>query len=97
MDRQELYDYILDNLQYRLEQIQTRNGLEWCLYISDYSGRDFGDSIPLQYVTEDRIEALRDEVWDDAEYECDCELDLDEFDDVFEEVFYNLVDENLGK
>ena len=100
MDRQELYDYILDNLQYRLEKTETREGIKWCYQLEDYSGRDFYKNIPIEYLEDDRIESLEEEIFSDYEYEYDKQDDEDdweEFHEVFEEVFYDLVDENVGR
>lgn len=95
MDAQELYDYILDNLGYRLEKVDGKQGEQWCYQESDYSGRDFYKDIPIQYLSEERIESLEEEVFSDFEYDYE-DADWEEFHAAFEEVFYNLVDENLG-
>jgi len=95
MDHQELFDYILDNLQYRLTQAETNQGRKWCYQLGDYSGRDFYKDIPIEYLEDTRIESLEDEVFSDFEYEYD-DADWDEFHEVFEEVFSYLVDENIG-
>lgn len=95
MPSEELYDYILDNLTYRLEKIDGKQGEQWCYPESDYSGRDFYKNIPIQYLSEERIESLEEEVFSDFESDYD-DVDWEEFHDVFEEVFYDLVDENVG-
>lgn len=96
MDNQELYDWILDNLDYRLEKVERRGGTKWCYPVGDSSGRDFYKYIPLEHLEDDRIDSLAEEIFSDYEYEYD-DADWEEFYDVFEEVFYDLVDENLGK
>ena len=93
MSSQELYDYILDNLTYRFEKVDGKHGEQWCYPESDSSGRDFYKDIPIQYLSDDSIESIAEEVFDDFEYEYD-DADWDEFYAVFEEVFYSLVDEN---
>lgn len=95
MDNQELYDWILDNLTYRLDKVDGNQGEQWCYQESDYSGRDFYKNIPIQYLSEEKIESIEDEVFSDFEYEYD-DADWEEFHDVFNEVFDALVDENLG-
>lgn len=96
MDHQELYDYILDNLEYRLEKVEGKDGAKWCYQLADSSGRDFYRDIPIEYLEDDRIDTLEDEVFSDFEYEYG-DADWEEFHDVFEEVFYKLVDENIGR
>ena len=98
MNEQELYDYILDNLDYRLEKVEGDQGIKWCLPIGDYSGRDFYRNIPIEYITDEQIENLCFEVFNDAEVDFgEDEIDYDFFEEVFENVFYNLVDENTSK
>jgi hypothetical protein len=96
MDTQELYDWILDNLTYRLEKVDGKHGEQWCYPEGDSSGRDFYKEIPIQYLSDDSIESIAEEVFDDFEYEYD-DADWEDFHEIFEEVFYDLVDENLGK
>ena len=95
MNNQELYDWILDNLTYRLEKVDGKHGKRWCYPEGDSSGRDFYKYIPLEHLEDDRIDSLAEEIFSDYEYEYD-DADWEEFYDVFEEVFYDLVDENLG-
>lgn len=105
IDTQELYDWILDNLQSKLEleEVGRRNPVEkWCYRLGDYSGRDFYRYIPIENLEDDRIEELSDSVWDDLVYEgnlTDDELAdiFDEFNDLFNQAFDALVDENLSK
>ena len=96
MNNQELYDWILDNLTYRLEKVDGKHGEQWCYPEGDSSGRDFYKEIPIQYLSNDSIESIAEEVFDDFEYEYD-DADWEDFHEIFEEVFYDLVDENLGK
>lgn len=110
MGIQELYDWILDNLQSKLELVEVgrRNPVEkWCYPLGDYSGRDFYKYTPIEYLDDDTIEELNTSVWDDFTYEfedtdegfedTDDEDMFDEFDDIFKQVFDSLVDENLDK
>lgn len=104
MNNQELYDWILENLQSKLEleEVGRRNPVEkWCYPLGDYSGRDFYRYIPIENLEDDRIEELNDSVWDDLIFENDLTDDeqddiLDEFNDLFNQAFYALVDENLS-
>ena len=91
MNEQELYDWILDNLEYRLEKSDMTDN-KWCLFVGDYSGRG-GRSIPIQYLEDDRIDGLEEEVFGDYEYECE-DCDWEEFHEIFQDVFYDLVEEN---
>ena len=98
MNSQEVYDYILDNLTYRFEKVDGKHGEQWCYPEGDSSGRDFYNNIPIQYLSDDRIESIAEEVFDDFEDDFEAyDADWDEFYEVFEEVFYALVDENTGK
>ena len=65
-----------------------------------YSGH-YSDWKPIQYLDEDEISTLGEEVLEDFEQENDFEEG--EFEDIwedlydmFEDAFYSLVDENLG-
>lgn len=56
------YEAILDNLKYRLSQ---ENG-KWCKMKSHPSGRDFYDPFPIEYLSDDEIDQLKEEVLDDV-------------------------------
>ena len=100
MDNQECLDWILDNLTYRLEKVDGKHGEQWCYPESDYSGRDFYKNIPIQHLSDDLMDTLLEEVWSDFDYEFEPDddfMDWDTFEDLFNQVFDQLVDENLGE
>ena len=83
MDNQEIRDCIIDELKSRLVY---ENGT-WCYERSDYSGRDFYENIPLRYVNDDEYSFLEEDVYEWS----DCsDLDWDDFDEIYEEVFWEL-------
>lgn len=83
MDEQTIKDCIRDTLEWRLSKETIKGEEVWC-YVREYS-----DYIPINYMTEDEIDMLRTDCWDDAEDELG-ELDnWDLFSDLFDEVFYD--------
>lgn len=91
---QECLEWIIDNLESRL----VRDGDQWCFASGDSSGRDFYKYIPIQYLEDDRIDSLAEEVWDDFDFEGYADdFDYDTFFDIFDEAFDTLVDQNLNQ
>jgi len=97
MDEQECFDSILDTLTYIFERVDVRGVEQWCYPRGDYSGRDFYDYIPIQYLTDDEIESIKLSASDDYDmlYDSD-DYDWDTFEMLFDEAFGQLVDENLA-
>jgi hypothetical protein len=56
------YDNVMENLKYRL----SFENEKWCKPISHPSGRDFYDYQPVEMMSEDDVENLKEEVLDDV-------------------------------
>lgn len=69
---------------------------KWCLEVEHYSGH-YSDWKPIQYLDDDDIESLEEHVWDDFTYEYGDDFEWDDFDELFQDAFYKLVDENIGR
>lgn len=84
MDEVAVKNIIRDTLEYRLTKETIKGEEVWCY------AREYGDYVPINYITEDEIDMLRNDCWDDALYEFDeDDLDIDIFDELFDEVFYD--------
>ena len=95
MSEQECLDWITDNLDSRFELVTTKDGEEWTYPVGDYSGRDFYKNVPLRYLSDEQIDHIRDEVWDDFDFEgYSDETDYELFEDLFYDAFYRFADEN---
>jgi hypothetical protein len=83
MDEQAIKDCIRDTLEWKLYKDTIKGEEVWCY------PRGNGDYIPINYISEDEIDMLRTDCWDDAESELGELDDIDLFDDLFDEVFYD--------
>lgn len=82
MNEQAIKDCIRDTLEWRLSKEIIKGEEVWC-YWRNY------DYVPINYMTEDEIDMLRTDCWDDAEDELGELDDWDLFSDLFDEVFYD--------
>lgn len=78
------YDDFFSNLKYRLEKSDLSDN-KWCIKISHKSGRDFYKYRPIEMLTDDEIDNLKNEVLEDLSYD----YNDDEFMNLFESTFNN--------
>ena len=75
------YNDVLDNLKYRL----TENEGKWCKAISDPSGRDFYEYLPIEFLADYEREVLKQAVLEDVE----SDYPEDEFNRLWENILKN--------
>jgi hypothetical protein len=88
------YDSVLEYLKDYL--VVDEDG-KWCVEKMHYSGH-YSDWKPIQYLDDAEIEQLEESIWEDFELEERFDdYDWEDFYETFDEAFYQLVEQNLGK
>lgn len=93
----DMVNYITDEYSNILEYNEKTK--TWCYLRADYSGRDFYDSIPIYYITEDEKERLAELLIEDSGIE-DYEwgMDIDEVKEwLWDEDFIEAIFDYLSK
>lgn len=88
MTEKEMKDSIRDSLEWLLTKETVKGEEVWGYLRSGYGGRG-EDFIPISYLTEDEIEMLSADCYDDLEREYGEVDDYDLFEELFNEVLYD--------